>query len=114
MLRENIVPGIKEAINDKFAKIWYLQDAAAPHYGINVPAYVKTSLIRRWIGRRTVIEWRASSPDLALLDYFLWGYLKSKVCKTKPANLKKQQIRILKETGLVDGQMIRRVVVKLY
>ncbi|KOC62993.1 hypothetical protein WH47_02442 [Habropoda laboriosa] len=30
----------------------------------------------RWIGRRGTVEWPARSPDLALLDLYLWGKLK--------------------------------------
>jgi hypothetical protein len=30
--------------------------------------------------------WPARSPDLAVPDYLLWGYIKSKVYKTHPAN----------------------------
>jgi hypothetical protein len=38
--------------------------------------------------------WPACLPDLAVSDYFLWGYVKSKVHETGPANIDdlKQQI----------------------
>jgi len=29
-------------------------------------------------------DWPSQSPDLTLLDYYLWGYLKSKVYRTNP------------------------------
>jgi hypothetical protein len=32
-------------------------------------------------------HWPACSPDLAAPDYFLWGYIKSKVYETHPANI---------------------------
>jgi len=37
----------------------------------------------RWIGRRGAIKWPPRSPDLTPLDYFMWGYLKERVYKTK-------------------------------
>ena len=38
--------------------------------------------------------WTTRSPDLAVPNYFLWGYIKSKVHETRPANIDdlKQQI----------------------
>jgi len=33
------------------------------------------------------IAWPACSPDLAVPDYLLWGYVKSDVLKTYPANI---------------------------
>jgi len=37
----------------------------------------------------------ARSPDLAVTDYFLWGYVTSKLYKTCPANTDKLRHRIL-------------------
>ncbi|EFN65149.1 hypothetical protein EAG_00038, partial [Camponotus floridanus] len=41
------------------------------------------------------IEWPPRSPDLSPLDFFLWGYLKSKVYKTNPRNLNNLRRRIV-------------------
>ncbi|KAG8309961.1 hypothetical protein J6590_073086 [Homalodisca vitripennis] len=40
-----------------------------------------------WIGRCGAVEWSAHSPDLSPMDFFLWGYLKDKVYRTKPRDL---------------------------
>ena len=32
------------------------------------------------------VQWPARSPDLTACDYFLWGFLKSKVYVTMPRN----------------------------
>lgn len=31
----------------------------------------------RWIDRRGAIEWSVGSPDVTLLDFFLWGHLET-------------------------------------
>jgi hypothetical protein len=41
------------------------------------------------------ITWSAHSPDHAVPYYFLWGYLKSKVYETCPANIPDLKQRIL-------------------
>ena len=52
----------------------------------------------------------ARSPDLTPLDYFHWGYLKSKVYSTQPQSLDELQNRILQEATLIDREMIRNSV----
>ncbi|KAJ4438674.1 hypothetical protein ANN_14621 [Periplaneta americana] len=37
---------------------------------------------KQWIGRDGTIGWAARSPDLALLDFYVWGHLKSLVYET--------------------------------
>ncbi len=41
----------------------------------------------RWIGQRGPREWAPRSPDLTIPDFFLWGYLKSRVYNSKPKNI---------------------------
>jgi len=49
----------------------------------------------RVISRKGKTEWPARSPDLIAHDFFLWGYLKSKVYEKKPRTMVdlKQNIR---------------------
>jgi len=47
---------------------------------------------------------------LNLLDYFFWGYLKSKVDITKPQNLDNLRQRIVYEINLIPQQIDRNVV----
>jgi hypothetical protein len=39
------------------------------------------------ISRRGNLEWPARSPDLNTCNFFLWGYIKSKVCEKKPRTM---------------------------
>ena len=84
LLRNQIVPRIREITGNNFQNIWFQQDGAAAQYGREVRAYLDTQFPHRWIGRRGEIEWTTRSPDLTPLDYFHWRYLKSKVYATQP------------------------------
>lgn len=114
MLRNRIIPAIQAIVGDDFHQTWFQQDGAAPHYGRDVRAYLNTVFPARWIGRRGAIEWPARSPDLTPLDYFLWGYLKDRVYRTKPANLDELQQRIRDEIIAIDADMIRQAVAAFY
>lgn len=78
-------------------RIWFQQDGAPPHFGVNVRRYLDDIFPDRWIGRRGAIEWPPRSPDLTPLDYFLWGYVKERVYQNKPDNIDalKEKIRIV-------------------
>lgn len=56
MLRNQIVPAIREIVGDNFENTWYQQDGAAAHYGRDVRIYLDEVFDNRWIGRRGTIE----------------------------------------------------------
>lgn len=89
--------------------IWFQQDGAPLHYARLVRDFLDNCFPRRWIGRRGPIEWPARSPDLTPLDYFLWGYLKSKVYVNRPQNLAELQNRIRDEMRRISPEMIENV-----
>jgi len=58
------------------------------------------------ISRGGDIPWPARSPDLSACDYFLWGYLKSRVFICKPRTIKE-------EIAAIPEQMTRRAMENL-
>ncbi|KAH0816469.1 hypothetical protein GEV33_006322 [Tenebrio molitor] len=63
-------------------RLWFQQDGPPPHYSETEGGYRMAA---------------ARSPDLTPMDYFLWGYPKSKVYDTKPENLEDLRQRIVNE-----------------
>ncbi|KAL7292826.1 hypothetical protein TKK_0013650 [Trichogramma kaykai] len=114
MLRNDICPAIKAVKGPNYDRTWFQQDGAAAHYGRNVRNFLDGEFFDRWIGRRGTIEWPARSPDLTPLDFFLWGYLKGQVYKTKPGNLEELRRRITEETEAIPREMIRKAVHSFY
>ena len=43
-------------------------------------------------GRGGPLEWPARSPDLTPMDFWLWGYLKEKVCAHNPKTVVQLQV----------------------
>lgn len=115
LLQNNIVPTLTNLYPDPANPqvpanvIWFQQDGAPPHYQINVRQYLNQIFPNRWIGRRGSIEWPARSPDLTPLDFFLWGYVKSIVYKTKPLNLDDLKGRITLAIRSVTPEMLSNV-----
>jgi len=61
------------------------------------------------ISRDGDVPWPARSPDISACDYFLWGYLKSRVFISKPRIMPELKGSIKEEIAEIPKQMARRV-----
>ena len=61
-----------------------------------------------WIGRDGPIPWRPRFPDITLLDFFLWGYGKNIVYRTKVKGINDLQHRIIEAIETVTVHMLAR------
>ena len=80
MLQKFFLPELEN--NALVENCYFQQDGAPAHYARKVRDYLNHVFPDRWIGHRGPLEWAARSPDLVPCDFFLWGFLKSKVCST--------------------------------
>ena len=94
-------------------RIWFQQDGAFLHFGLEVRRFLDI-FEGCWIGRRGSFEWPARSPDLTLLDFFLWGYLKSRVYINSPNNLKNLKEKIRIEMANITPDIIERAIQGVY
>lgn len=62
-----------------YDNIWFQQDGAPPHNTRQVTDYLTQRFGERWIGNNGPVKWPARSPDLSVLDTFLWGTLKNRI-----------------------------------
>lgn len=60
--------------------MFFQQDGCPAHNAHIIRQYLNEQFNEKWIGTHSSIPWPPRSPDLTCLDYFLWGYLKNKVC----------------------------------
>lgn len=70
-----------------FRNILLRQDGAPPHYGRDVRTCLNTVFLATVDEKAGKCKMLARSQDLSPLDYFVWGYLKDNIHKTKPQNL---------------------------
>lgn len=107
LFNENIFPALIRSYgidqNDLINNLWWAQDGAPAHRTIVVRNRLSRVFGRRVIAIGHEVEWPARSPDLTPCDYFLWGYLKSKVFSTPPEN-----IEILRQRIVENCQELRQ------
>lgn len=60
---------------------WFQHDGAPPHNFGQVRNYLNETFPDAWVGRNGPVLWPPRSPDLSVLDFFLWGAVKNPVYK---------------------------------
>jgi len=63
------------------------QDGPTSHTSNMSLPRVREIFPRKLSSRRGDINWSSHSPDLSPMDFFLWGYFKSKVYDNNPTSL---------------------------
>uniref|UniRef100_A0A673C512 Uncharacterized protein n=1 Tax=Sphaeramia orbicularis TaxID=375764 RepID=A0A673C512_9TELE len=108
LLQRSVMPSIREDFEDE--EFYFQQDRTPPHYHRDVRSFLDEILSNRWIGRRSFCSysWPPRSPDLSVYDFFLWGYLKSKVYTTRPRTLDELKQRIQDEIHSIPAEMLQR------
>ena len=86
----------------------------AKYYYYYIIYYRHRRYRQKVISKRGDTNWPSPSPDLSSVDFFLWGYLKSKVFKSNPATLKKLKKHIHEEMQNISGKTCQSVIENFY
>jgi hypothetical protein len=61
----------------------FQHDGTPPHFNRAVVAHLNVHSPERCVGRGSMYPWPPRSPDLSLLDYCIWGWMKDIVYQRK-------------------------------
>ena len=70
---------------------------------------LKTKFGEKIISRNWPVNWPPRSCDVTPLDYFLWGYAKSKVYADKPATIDALENNIMRTIRDISPEMLEKV-----
>ena len=89
--------------------MWFQQDGATAH-----TARATLDLLQQLFGERIISKgmpfaWPPRSPDLTAPDFFLWGYLKEKVYRDKPATIEELKENIRIEIAALTPEILEKV-----
>lgn len=88
----------------------FMQDGAPPHWVRTVRRWLDAHFPGRWMGRGSPnMPWPPRSPDLTICDFFLWGYVKSLVCRTPVSTIPALKDCADEAVCMVTDDMHRRV-----
>lgn len=108
MLQTFLRPKLNEL--DDSDNVWFQQDGATAHTSRRTMGILREMFPDHLISLRGDIGWPARSPDLNPCDFFLWGYLKSKVYTHRPRSIEELKDAIRQEIAAIPHEMTRRVV----
>ena len=69
--------------------------------------FLDATFPNRWIGRDDPTPWPPRSPDITLLDYFLWGCVKEKVFATPVRDITNLKARITDSFATITEDMLQ-------
>ena len=93
-------------VNGSLSRLWWAQDGAPAHRSNQVSDWLHEFFQERVIALNHDPEWSPRSPDLTPCDYFLWGYVKSKVFVSPPDSLDDLKTRITQTFDDLEGDRI--------
>lgn len=93
--------------------IIFQQDGAPPHWRLDVRQCLDRHFPQRWIGRGGPIQWPPRSPDITPCDFFLWGYIKDIVYRTRVYTVIELRERITAAFLQVSNEMLENTWMEL-
>jgi hypothetical protein len=88
----------------------FQHDRAPTHSHYEMTTFLNRQLPKRWIGRRGPTFWPPRRPDLTLLEFFLWGFVKDEVyLPSMLINLNNLKDRIRTAIAKIDQPLLQNV-----
>lgn len=108
---ENDLPILLEDVPlDLRTSMWYQHDGCPAHFSQRVRDFLNVRYLNRWIGRGSLFPWPPRSPDLTVLDFYLWGRIKDIVYKTRPTTPDNMIERIVNATNSISRAEIQTAI----
>ncbi|GFT84981.1 DUF4817 domain-containing protein [Trichonephila clavipes] len=109
LLRETVVPCLIQ--RGQISNVTFMQDGATSHTANSVKAFlIQTFGEDRIVSRHCRYPWPPRSPDLTPADFWLWGYLKSRVYLSGPSSLSELKDAIHREVSSIHPDMLHSAV----
>ena len=89
---------------------WFQQDGARAHTFQRAMGILREMFPGHLISLRGDISWSIHSPHLNPCDFFLWGYLKSKVYINRPCSIEQLKDAICPEITTIPHEMTHQVI----
>ncbi|XP_025154562.1 uncharacterized protein LOC112588531 [Harpegnathos saltator] len=106
---KNQLPGLLEDVPlQARAELIFQHDGTPAHFSRQVPDALDTRFPERWIGQGGPITWPPRSPDLNVLDYFLWGHVKNLIEQRRDGTEQEVREAIVAAFNTITPEMTHR------
>lgn len=109
MLENFVIPELEMREFD-LNQICYMHDGAPAHYTLEVRQFL-TNHFQSWIGRGegSLLAWPPRSPDLNMLDFYLWGELQHRVNLIENLTIAEVELKIIREIDAISPETLSNV-----
>ena len=90
--------------------IWFQQDSATCHTARETMDLLRSRFGEQFISRFGPVDWPPRSCDITPLDFYLWGYVKSKCFVNKPATIEALEANITEVISEIPTEVLERVI----
>lgn len=87
---------------------WFQHDGAPAHNQVNVRNYLTARFPNCWIGRNAPVAWPPRSPDLSVLDFYLWGKVKDIVYRRSYETIDDLRHAVVETFNRIDRRQVRK------
>ena len=88
--------------------LFYQHDGGPPHGGYLIDNFLQNVFYDRWIANNGPFLWPPRSPDLSVLDFFIWGTIKDRVYKTPITTMEDCMQRVRNAFTSLSPESIRK------
>lgn len=106
MITDFVMPIVRE---NHMCDYWFQQDGATCHTARPTINLLRQLFPGRLISKNGDFDWPPRSPDLTPPDFYLWGYLKSRVYANKPRTLTQLKMNIRREIAAISTETLTSV-----
>jgi hypothetical protein len=96
-----------KVVREDYKKYYFQQDGASPHTSKKAQNYLRSKFGEKFIDKKKLPP---RSPDLNPCDYFLWGFLKSRVFNPLPKNLDDLKANIEREIKNISTDTLKNAI----
>ena len=90
--------------------LWFQQDGATCHTARETTQLLQQKFPGRLISNNGDLHWPPRSCDLSPCDFFLWGFLKSRVYANDPRTVPQLKHEIRRVIGEIDSDLCQKVI----
>lgn len=96
------------SLDQRLNMIWQ-HDGAPAHNMLAVRALLDDIFSGKWIGTQgSKILWPPRSPDMNVLDFYFWGFLKGEVYKEELNNINDLKNRIVEVCSKIPSSVLKK------
>ena len=110
LLRDTVVPELRNRLGEDFRTCWFQQDGATAHTAKVSLDYLTSVFGDRLISNKTEFIWPPYSPDMSPLDYWFWSSMRKIIGDENPQNVEEIKLAACMACGSITADQVKKAI----